>query len=138
MKLKSLYPVIMTDTVQQVADFYTQVLGFEVVFAAPWYISLIHAASRFEIAVLDRRHETVPAGFGQPAQGMIVNLEVEDADAVYQDVIVRRGLAPVLDIRDEAFGQRHFMLADPAGVLVDIIQVIAPSAQYADAYLQNR
>jgi hypothetical protein len=40
-----------------------------------------------------------------------------------------------LVLRDEAFGQRHFIVRDPNGVLIDVIQPIAPDeaflAQYA-------
>jgi hypothetical protein len=43
----------------------------------------------------------------------------------------------VSDIRNEAFGQRHFVLADPAGVLVDVIKVIPPSSEFADLYLDE-
>ena len=37
-----------------------------------------------------------------------------------------------LTLRDEAFGQRHFILADPGGVLVDVIKPIPPSAEFAN------
>ena len=34
----------------------------------------------------------------------------------------------------EAFGQRHFIPADPNGVLIDVIKPIPPSAEFAANY----
>ena len=34
----------------------------------------------------------------------------------------------------EAFGQRHFITADPNGVLIDVIKPIPPSAEFAANY----
>lgn len=39
-----------------------------------------------------------------------------------------------MELRSEDFGQRHFMVADPNGVLIDVITPIAPAAAYADQY----
>jgi hypothetical protein len=36
--------------------------------------------------------------------------------------------------RDETFGHRHFITADPNGVLIDIIKPIPPSAYHAASY----
>jgi hypothetical protein len=33
----------------------------------------------------------------------------------------------------QEFGQRHFILSAPDGLLLDVIQSIAPSEDYADA-----
>ena len=42
----------------------------------------------------------------------------------------------VLSLRDEDFGQRHFILRDPAGNLVDVIQSIPASEEYAQSYTE--
>ena len=56
-----------------------------------------------------------------------------DVDAVHGR-LTAAGLTPVLPLRDEAFGQRHFIVEGPDRVLLDIIMPIPPSADYADAY----
>jgi ribonucleotide monophosphatase NagD (HAD superfamily) len=33
-------------------------------------------------------------------------------------------------LRDEAFGQRHFITCDPNGVLIDVIKPIPPSEEF--------
>lgn len=63
--------------------------------------------------------------------GLLLNFEVDNVDAEWERLVQRGGLEPVLDLRDEDFGQRHFIVADPAGVLVDVITEIAPSPEYA-------
>ncbi|MNR60687.1 hypothetical protein D3C85_1822330 [compost metagenome] len=44
------------------------------------------------------------------------------------------GLPILLPLRDEAFGQRHFITVDPSGVMLDIIQPIPPSPEFAALY----
>jgi len=63
-----------------------------------------------------------------------VNVEVGDVDAEYARLVTSGGLAAVLPLRSEAFGQRHFIVAAPDSVLVDVITPIEPdetlTAQY--------
>ena len=40
----------------------------------------------------------------------------------------------LLPLRDEAFGQRHFITSDPNGVLIDIIKPIPPSGEFVAQY----
>jgi hypothetical protein len=47
----------------------------------------------------------------------------------------RDRLRAELELRSEDFGQRHFIVADPNGVLIDVITPIAPAASYADQYV---
>jgi uncharacterized glyoxalase superfamily protein PhnB len=59
-----------------------------------------------------------------------VTVELDDvvqlhARAIHLDVPI------VLDLRDEPWGQRHFMARDPAGLLLDLVQLIPPTSDYA-------
>ena len=64
---------------------------------------------------------------------MLLNFEVEDVDRLYEE-LRGAGLPILRDICDEEFGQRHFITADPNGVLIDIIKPIPPSAAFAAQY----
>lgn len=129
----SVYPVICTHDVDTTATWYRHHFGFEVTFSADWYVSL--RLDTHELAVLDRAHPTIPAAFRhRTANGVLVNVEVDDVDAVWRRVVVDGGVEPVLVLRDEPFGQRHFIVADPNGVLVDVITPIPPAAEYAAAF----
>lgn len=153
MKLQSVYPVIMSDQVATLCDFYKTHFTFESVFESEWYVSLQcsaseagspatslatgHAPQVFELAILDPAHETVPPGYGLATQGMILNIEVEDATAEYTRLIQREKLPEVIPLRDEAFGQRHFITHDPDGNLIDIIETIPPKDTFVEAVRQE-
>jgi uncharacterized glyoxalase superfamily protein PhnB len=68
--------------------------------------------------------------------GLIINFEVRDVDAEYSRAQAAK-LPILLSLRDEAFGQRHFMTQDPNGVLIDIIQPIPPSAEFSLQYAEG-
>ncbi|MGY1718772.1 VOC family protein [Blastococcus sp. SYSU DS0552] len=133
MSVTSVYPVLMSHDVEATAGFFRQHLGFESTFESDWYVSL--RRERWELAVLDPDHPTVPASHrGAAATGVVVNVEVNDVDAEYRRLVLDAGLTALLPLRTEAFGQRHFVLAGPEGVLVDVITVIPPSGEYVDSY----
>ncbi|GEC76279.1 VOC family protein [Microbacterium maritypicum] len=132
MQITSFYPVLMVDDVDTAARFYREELGFEVVFEADWYVSLrIDGA---ELAILDRAHETIPEGFREPVRGLLLNVEVPDAASEHARLVEEQGLPERLPLRDEAFGQRHFIIEAPGGVLIDVIEPIEPSPEFAAAY----
>lgn len=137
MRCTSCYPVIMTSNVAATATFYIAHFGFRALFEADWYVHLQseHDAG-VNLAVLDGSHPTVPETGRGRVSGLILNFEVEDPDAEY-DRIRGAGLPILLERRDEDFGQRHFITADPNGVLIDIIKPIPPSADYAAQYVDG-
>ncbi|WP_017598372.1 VOC family protein [Nocardiopsis lucentensis] len=135
MRLTSFYPVICTSRIEETRAFYTDLFDFEVTFAADWYVSLRRPGPpAYELALLDHTHPTLPEAHRAPVRGLLLNLEVEDVDAEWERLVERGGLTPELSLRSEEFGQRHFIVADPAGVLVDVITPIEPSAAFADQY----
>lgn len=135
MSVTSLYPVLMSRDVDAAASFYRDFIGFETTFESDWYVSL--RLGEFELAILAHDHPTVPDGYRELPRGVIVNLEVSDVDTVHKQLAGKTEANVVLPLRDEDFGQRHFIVAAPDGVLLDIIQPVAPSEDYASAYVQT-
>ncbi|MCB0154774.1 MAG: VOC family protein [Anaerolineae bacterium] len=134
MNISALYPVIGTDKVAESKAFYTAHFPFEVTFEADWYVSLItREEPHFQLALLDYRHPSVPAAFRRPSQGLLLNFEVAEVDPVYAR-LKAAGLPIHLELKSEAWGQRHFITADPNGLLIDIIQLIPPSPEFAAQY----
>ncbi|MGW7067219.1 VOC family protein [Streptomyces sp. NPDC054855] len=135
-KLGGFYPVLATRDVATSRDFYTRHFGFEVTFEATWYVSLRRPdAPQYELALLDHAHPTVPAGHRGALQGgLLLNFEVDDVDSEHQRLVAKAGLDEVLPLRTEEFGQRHFIVAAPDGVLIDVITVVPPSQEYAAQY----
>ncbi|CAM5606060.1 antibiotic resistance protein [Streptomyces pilosus] len=135
--LGGFYPVLATRSVAAARDFYTRHLGFEVTFEADWYVSLRRPdAPQYELALLDHAHPTVPEGHRTALRGgLLLNFEVDDVDAEHRRLVAGAGLPEVLSLRTEEFGQRHFIVAAPDGVLIDVITVVPPTGEYASQYV---
>ncbi|MDO9417883.1 VOC family protein [Pararhizobium sp.] len=134
MKSSSYYPVIMTADVAGTAAFYCAHFRFKPLFSSDWYVHLQSwEDEHVTLAVLDGTHETIPDAARGTVSGLLLNFEVEDVDTLYAG-LRSAGLPILKEICDEAFGQRHFITADPNGVLIDIIKPIPPSAGFALQY----
>ena len=134
MRPTSYYPVLGCRDVAASRDFYVRHFDFEIGFEADWYVHLRHrTAPEVNLALLAHDHPSVPAAHRRPADGPVLNFETDDVDGFY-DRCRQAALPIALELRDEDWGQRHFILVDPGGVLVDVIKVVPPSAEYAAAY----
>lgn len=134
MNPQSIYPVIGTDQITVSRDFYTSHFDFDIVFEADWYVSLKSKSNpAYELALLDYRHSSLPEAYRQPARGVLINVEVIDVDEIYTK-LKEKGLPMILALRSEDWGQRHFITQDPNGILIDVIQNIAPTGIYAEPY----
>ena len=137
MKVNSYYPVLTVDDVATTAAFYENHFGFEKGFDSDWYIHLVlpeHPA--VNLAILDRTHDSVPEGYRRPAQGILLNLEVEDVDTLYE-AMTQAEVEILRPLKDEPWGQRHFIMRDPAGVMIDVIKLIPPTAEFAAQYAEE-
>ena len=131
MNVTSYYPVLMVDDVAATAAFYVRHFDMRPLFEADWYVHLQMADDpSVNLALLRGDHDTIPAPGRGRASGLLLNFEVEDVDAVHAR-LAGEGVPILLPLRDEAFGQRHFIAADPNGVLIDVITPIAPDETFA-------
>ena len=134
--VRSVYPVLMTEKLQESAMFYKTYLGFTETFSSDWYISLSHPDGG-ELALIDAAHESMPVHYHSPVKGMILNIEVENATKVYDDIKELNEGIIVMAIRDEDWGQRHFMMQDPNGIPVAVIENISPSEEFQNNYVEG-
>lgn len=124
MQTHSLYPLIHVEDVETTARFYETHLGFSRIFSSDWYIQLRAAAEHpFEIALIRYDHDSIPGAAQMLTTGMILSFYVVDAAAEHLR-LSEAGIAIVQPLRDEVFGQRHFIASDPNGLLLDIITPI--------------
>jgi uncharacterized glyoxalase superfamily protein PhnB len=134
MKTTSYYPVLMTEDVAGTAAFYVEHFEFRPLFESDWYVHLQSARDkRVNLGIVAGDHETVPPEGRGKVSGLLINFEVKDPDAIYERVVAA-GLPILRSLRDEPFGQRHFITRDPNGVLIDVIKPIPPSAEFAAQY----
>ncbi len=126
--MNSLFPLILTERIDRAAEFYRSLFGLEVVAELDWYVQLQHPDNdAIQIAFISSDHDSVPASHRGATGGVIVTIEVADARVV-RDVVRTAGHPFVLELRDEAWGQRHFVIEDPTGLLVDVVQQLEPAS----------
>ena len=125
----NLYPLIQVRDVAATAAFYIQHFGFTPVFESDWYVQLRGGDRQNELAIIGFDHESIPPAGRQPTSGLILSFEVADAAA---DTVrlADAGVPIVQALRDEVFGQRHFIAADPNGIFVDVITPIEPDPDW--------
>lgn len=133
--ITSVFPTVCTDSVSETAEFYRDLLGFDDVFVADWYVQLQAPGQPLtQIGIVSRRHDSVPPEQRLAPSGVLIGVEVDDVDAVHAR-IVASGAPIIRSLRDEEWGQRHFITLDPAGAMVDVITPTDPTtAEYEAAY----
>lgn len=137
MRCTQFYPVLITTDVEATAAFYEKSFRFRRAFSADWYVHLQSAEQPdVNLAILAAGHETIPVEGVGKTTGLLLNFEVENADAEFARA-QSANLPILLALRDEPFGQRHFITQDPNGVLIDVIQPIPPSKEYAAQYRED-
>ncbi|MEL6544356.1 MAG: VOC family protein [Myxococcota bacterium] len=137
MKLTQYYPVIQTQDVAGTSAFFQEHFQFATAFESDWYVHLQSAVDpKVNLAVLDADHETIPERGRGVTRGMILNFEVDDVDTVHKR-LQDSGLPIVKPLQDEVFGQRHFIVADPNGILIDVVKPIPPAPEFVAQYAEN-
>lgn len=133
MRTSSFYPLIQVPDVEATAQFYERHLGFTRVFGIDWYVQLRATSDHpFEIAIIAQDHDSVPLSGQGTSRNTILSFYVDDA-AAEEERLIAAGVPVVQPLRDEVFGQRHFIAADPNGILVDIITQIEPDPEWLAA-----
>ena len=137
MRTTSYYPVLMTGDVAGTAAFYVEHFGFQPLFVSDWYVHLQSVDSkRVNLGIVQGDHETIPEEGRGRTSGLLINFEVRNPDAIYERILAA-GLPVLRSLRDEPFGQRHFITKDPNGVLIDVIKPIPPSEEFLAQYAEG-
>lgn len=136
-EVKSSFPVFTVKDLEIAKTFYTDHFGFDIAFSGEWYIHLV-SPSGVQIGFLLPDQPSQPQIFqGEySGDGVIFSLEVEDADAAFM-AAKSKALNIVLDLRSEDWGQRHFVIQDPNGVYLDIVQSFEPTEEYQSDYVSE-
>ena len=113
--------VCVADVARSV-EFYRTLLGLEVITDHGWYAEL-GTGDRTVIAFVERGHETIPRVGSTDPRGVLLSFEVDAVGPVYEDA-KQMGCEVLIDLAAE-LGQHHFMISDPDGAVVDIIERIA-------------
>jgi len=90
-----------------------------------WYVQLMAESNRtLNIGFLKPDHElfagrTASSG----AYGVVLTIHVDDVDEAYERA-KRLGAEIAAEIRNEDYGQRHFLVVDPNGLALNVMSAI--------------
>lgn len=97
-------------------------LGFTEAMAADGFVSLEHPQTGMNLIYLRTGLPTFkPASAGGRVDGLLVVFTVEDIDGDYAH-LQQEGVEIVTPIETEPWGERYFQMADPNGVIYQLVQ----------------
>ena len=123
-EFQAMFPVMVADDLEALKQFYETYFGFNAVFFDPeFYLHLVSPNTGVQLGFLMPNMENQPA-FLHPkivTEGYAISLEVADAQKAYQQANELK-LKIALPLKEEVWGQRHFIIQDPAGLYLDIVE----------------
>jgi len=130
----SSFPVYVVSDIESAKYFYVEYLGFTLVFSGDWYIHLV-SESGVQIGFLLPDQATQPQMFRKAfdGSGALFSIEVEDSETAYS-YAVQNDLNIPLELRSEDWGQKHFVIADPNGLMIDVVESFEPTDEYKSDY----
>ena len=120
--VSALYPVIAVAEPAATAADLEALLPMERVFSADWFVQLVSADGRLQLGLVRYDHESVPVGWQNPSSGLFVTVDTDDASAAWSSLEDR--FEVVQPLRDEEWGQRHFILRLNGDILVDVVEML--------------
>lgn len=118
---------IITEKLVESKSFYTEKLGFGVVFENEFYLLMHTPNKQAEISFLLPNHPTQQPLFHKAfdGQGIYLTIEVNDIDAFYKN-LKAKNVEIKVELRVEPWGDKHFAIEDPNGIGIDIVTYTKP------------
>jgi catechol 2,3-dioxygenase-like lactoylglutathione lyase family enzyme len=131
------YPIVIIPRERLAATrhFYQHQLGMTLVFASTWFVALsLGGEGAPTLALMAHDHPSSPPGPETfDGKGVLLTIQVDDARR-FHDRVRGEGVEIVYPLRDEPWGQRRFMIRDPAGSSIDVVEQTEPQPGYWDPY----
>ena len=132
------FPCLCVDDLERSIVFYRALLDLDVSVDVGWYAELSGGGEpAATVAFVRRGHASVPSDFDAVCGGVLVSVIVDNASATRARANAMRAEI-AQELRDEEFGQRHFMVVDPDRFLVDVIEMITPSVAFRRQLVEGR
>ena len=126
MEINRIVPIISINEVEKIKRFYLNTLGFKVVFDGKGYLGLKAPGSKGpEVSFM------IPEA-GQPCfngAGLTYCFLVDDVNKEYKQ-LSEQGVTMLQPLRDNPWGDRSFIIADPIGVALYFYQEIPPTDEF--------
>ena len=113
MNIRRVVPDISSDHLDESRDFYAGFLGFQIAMDMGWVITFASQSNPTAQLTVMRRQS---AGAVHPQ----ISIEVNDVDQAHS-LAVKRNLKIVYPLVDEPWGVRRFFVADPNGVVINVM-----------------
>lgn len=131
------YPLFTVARLAESRDFFTRCFDMSVVFEASWVVMLSHRDDgSISLGLMASDHPSSPPG---PeifeGQGMIWTVQVDDAATLHAR-LAADGVPIPYPVTDAPWGQRRFMVRDPSGILVDVVEQIEPVPGFWEPYIR--
>jgi catechol 2,3-dioxygenase-like lactoylglutathione lyase family enzyme len=126
MRVLRIVPNMSSDRFDASRDFYTDLFDLVVgVELGDWYLQLMAPEERsLNIGFLEPGHEFFAGRTAPPGEySLVLTIQVDDVDEAYARAR-QHGAEIPLEIRDEDYGQRHFLVVDPNGLLLNVMSAI--------------
>lgn len=122
--IQAIFPVMVATNLEEIKLFYTSVFGFNAVFFdADFYLHLVSPGTGAQLGFLIPNHPSQPQFLHtlMSTEGYVISLEVADAAKAYEQATTMK-LPIVMELKEEVWGQLHFIVKDPAGFKIDVVQ----------------
>lgn len=123
-QFKSMYPLYICEDLEAQQTFYTGNFGFQTVFFEPnFYLHLVNMNNGAQLGFMLPNLATQPPFLHTKAttDGMVLSFEVADAKEAYAEA-KKQELDIHFELKEEPWKQIHFMVRDPAGLILDIVE----------------
>jgi uncharacterized glyoxalase superfamily protein PhnB len=131
MRVLRIVPNVSSESFGACRDFYVDLFDLVVsVELDDWYLQLMSPDEpTVNIGFVKPGHELFAdrTASDDGCSSLVLTIHVDDVDEAYARA-QRRGAEIVTGIRDEHHGQRHFLVVDPNGLLLNVMSAVAPSA----------
>jgi predicted enzyme related to lactoylglutathione lyase len=115
MSIRRIVPNIVSRDFDKCRQFYVDFLGLRVAMDMGWIVTFVSPENpTAQVSIL--RGDAPPVA----ERSMSLSIEVADVDRLHQDAVAR-GYQIVYPLTDEPWGVRRFHVADPSGVVVNVM-----------------
>lgn len=126
MKVLRIVPNVSSDLFEPSRAFYVELFDVEVsVELDNWYLQLMAPDRRsLNLGFVKPDHEFFAGRAARSGRySLVLTVEVDDVDEAYARA-QRRGAEIALELRDEDYGQRYFLVVDPNGLVLKVMSAI--------------
>jgi catechol 2,3-dioxygenase-like lactoylglutathione lyase family enzyme len=125
MEIRRIVPNIGSNEPEKCRAFYADFLGMRLAMDMGWIATYVSPTNPTAQVSIVRGPDSDASGKPEK-QALSISIEVEDVDRLHTEAVAR-GYKIVYPLSDESFGVRRFAVADPNGVVINIMRHTRPS-----------